>query len=70
MRTRNHLVLASLALALAACARPDPNTLQGYVEGEYVRVAAPFAGTLVALEAQRGQAVSANAPLFRLEAES
>ena len=59
-----------LLLAVAACGNSEPTTLQGYVEGEYVRVAAPFAGTLVKLDAQRGQNVSADAPLFALEAES
>ena len=44
MRTNNILVLAT-ALALAACGESGPKPLQGYVAGEYVRVAAPFAGT-------------------------
>ena len=44
--------------------------MQGYVEGEYVRVAAPFAGTLVSLDAQRGAQVDTGAPLFALEAGS
>ena len=57
-------------LLAAACGNPAPPTLQGYIEGEYVRVAAPFGGTLVKLDAQRGQTVSADAPLFALEAES
>ena len=56
--------------ALAACGESAPPPLQGYVEGEYVRVAAPFAGTLVRLDAQRGQDVRDGAPLFALEAES
>jgi HlyD family secretion protein len=60
-----------IALALAAgCGNSAPQPLQGYVEGEYVRVAAPFAGTLVRLDAQRGQNVAAGAPLFALEAEN
>jgi len=67
--TRRSAVLL-LALALVACSEPPPTTLQGYVEGEYVRIAAPFAGTLVALDAHRGQEVVAGAPLFALEAES
>ena len=61
---------ACLALALAACGNSGPQPLQGYVEGEYVRIAAPFAGTLVKLDIQRGQQVDAGAPLFALEAES
>ncbi|MEP6996208.1 MAG: HlyD family efflux transporter periplasmic adaptor subunit [Betaproteobacteria bacterium] len=44
--------------------------MQGYVEGEYVRVAAPFAGTLQKLAVQRGAEVVAGAPLFALESEN
>jgi HlyD family secretion protein len=60
----------AVALALAACGDKQPPSLQGYVEGEYVRVAAPFAGTLVSLDAQRGAQVEPGAKLFALEAES
>ena len=69
MRTNNILVLAA-ALALGACGDSGPKPMQGYVEGEYVRVAAPFAGTLVKLETQRGQRIEPGAPLFALEAEN
>ena len=44
--------------------------LHGYVEGEYVRVAAPFAGQLTVLSVQRGMPVKAGAPLFALEQEN
>ena len=57
------------AAVLAACSSSEP-ALQGYVEGEYVRVAAPIAGTLVKLDVQRGSQVEAGAPLFTLEAEN
>lgn len=67
--TPRFLPLAA-ALALGACAQPESSTLQGYVEGEYVRLAAPFAGTLVRLDARRGDNVAPGAPLFSLEAES
>lgn len=63
------LAFAAAALALAACSKQEP-ALQGYIEGEYVRVAAPFAGTLVQLQAERGRAVEAGGPLFVLESES
>ena len=63
-----HWLLFLVALALAACDKRETGLLQGYVEGEYVRVAAPFAGTLVQLDAQRGQAVAVGTPLFALEA--
>ena len=64
------VLAASLLCLAAACGEKSPAPLQGYVEGEYVRVAAPFAGTLIRLEAQRGQPVAEGAPLFALEAES
>jgi HlyD family secretion protein len=68
MKTRPALLLCCL-LALAACRKEDP-PLQGYIEGEYVRVAAPFAGTLVKLDTRRGDSVREGAPLFALEAEN
>ena len=61
---------APLALLLAACGNSGPAPLQGYAEGEYVRVAAPFAGTLVRLDVKRGQDVPSGAPLFALEAQN
>jgi HlyD family secretion protein len=61
--------LACLAV-LSACGPRNAQPLQGYVEGEYVRVAAPFAGTLQQLSVQRGGEVAAGAPLFTLEREN
>jgi HlyD family secretion protein len=69
MKTKKILV-ACLVLALAGCGKSGPESLQGYAEGEYVRVAAPFAGTLVQLDAQRGARIEPGAPLFALEAEN
>ena len=68
--TTDKILLASIAFALAACGDSGPRPMQGYVEGEYVRIAAPFAGTLVKLDAARGQRIEPGAPLFALEAES
>ncbi|MBC7944942.1 MAG: HlyD family efflux transporter periplasmic adaptor subunit [Burkholderiales bacterium] len=59
-----------LALALGACGTPQPEFYQGYAEGEYVRVAAPYAGRLIALKVRRGNEVAAGAPLFELEQEN
>lgn len=42
----------------------------GYVEGEYVRVASPIAGSLVSLPTTRGMTVTTGTPLFTLEQES
>jgi len=55
---------------LAACGQSAERPLQGYIEGEYVRVAAPFAGWLQQLAVQRGAQVNAGASLFTLEREN
>jgi HlyD family secretion protein len=59
-----------LILVLAACGAPADRPLQGYIEGEYVRVGAPFAGTLQQLSVQRGDQVAEGAPLLALEREN
>jgi len=59
-----------IAAVLAGCGNANDATLQGYAEGEYVRVAAPFAGTLLQLDVARGTQVAVGAPLFALEAEN
>ncbi len=66
---KRYLPLLVAALA-AGCGQPETPTLQGYAEGEYVRVAAPFAGTLVQLDVARGAQVQAGAPLYALESEN
>ncbi|MDD5297936.1 MAG: HlyD family efflux transporter periplasmic adaptor subunit [Rhodocyclaceae bacterium] len=68
--TRTSPTTALLVLLIAACSRPESGSLQGYAEGEYVRVAAPYAGRLEKLDAQRGTTVTKNAPLFVLEQEN
>lgn len=62
--------LALLAVALASCTQPEPSGYQGYVEAEYARVAAAFAGTLERLDVQRGAQVKAGDALFALENEN
>jgi len=58
------------ALLTAACA-PEPSAgYQGYLEGEYVHVAAPLGGRLDQLDVKRGQRVVAGDSLFSLEAEA
>ena len=59
-----------LLLALAACSPQGNEPLQGYAEGEFIRIAAPYAGTLIKLQVQRGAQVQNNAPLFVLEQEN
>ncbi len=61
------VLVVAVALALGACSPASSPPLQGYVEGEYVLVAAPAAGTLEKLFVSRGQIVEAGSPIFRLE---
>lgn len=61
---------ACLALVLSTgCAQPDPNRVQGYVEGEFVYVAAPSAGALETLAVERGAQVKTGDLLFALDPE-
>lgn len=62
--------IAVLALILCACGGQQQDYYQGYAEGDFVRVAAPFAGRLVKLSAQRGDQVKAGELLYVLEQES
>jgi HlyD family secretion protein len=59
-----------LLLALAACddGPEEQRWLQGYVEGEYLRLGAPEAGWVESVAVRRGDGVAAGAPLFALEA--
>ncbi|MGE4314316.1 MAG: HlyD family secretion protein [Pseudobdellovibrionaceae bacterium] len=59
------LIAASL-MALTAC-QPDGNTIHGYVEGEFVRIAPTSEGLLESLSVERGQSVKAGDPLFALD---
>jgi HlyD family secretion protein len=55
------------ALLVAACNRPAQNRLQGYVEGEFVYVAAPLGGALESLFVRRGDQVKVGDQLFVLD---
>ncbi|MCD0504387.1 biotin/lipoyl-binding protein, partial [Bordetella petrii] len=72
--SRHSLPLRRLALAgclpllLAACGDDGPPFYQGYVEGEFVYMAASQPGRLQTLHVSRGQQVARGAPLFELEA--
>jgi hypothetical protein len=50
----------------AACSSREDVGWSGYVEGDYVYVAAPLGGSLETLAVRRGQAVTRGAPLFAL----
>jgi HlyD family secretion protein len=57
-------------LICAACNSRDDNAFPGYVEGEYVRLGAPLAGTLVKVHLRTGDNAVAGAPAYVLEQAS
>ena len=57
-------------LVLAGCDKPPANTVQGYIEGEYVLLASPYAGQLQKLYVRRGDQVESGKPVFALEHEA
>ncbi|AOS44450.1 putative efflux pump membrane fusion protein [Lacunisphaera limnophila] len=63
----NALSLLLAALALAGCQPHRTAAYQGYLEGEFVAIAAPLAGRLEQLAAPKGTRVTAGTELFRLE---
>lgn len=66
---RGALLLLAL-LALTACDKPASNAWQGYIEGEFVLLASPYAGQLQKLYVRRGDAIEVGKPVFALEQES
>jgi HlyD family secretion protein len=60
---------AALFCLASGCSRTPAaaDTVQGYVEGEFVYIAAPLPGRLEKLFVQRGAQVRAGDPLFELE---
>lgn len=62
--------LLIVTVALASCSHEALPLYQGYAEGEYVRIAAPYAGSLTSLAVQRGAQVETGAPLFALEQDN
>lgn len=62
--------MGALVLALVACGPAAEHSIPGYIEGEYVRVAAPFGGTLQTLAVKRGDLVAGGAPVFALERDN
>jgi len=61
------LILAAL---LTARSREATDSRQGYIEGEFVLLASPYAGQLQKRYVRRGDRVEAARPVFALEQES
>jgi len=73
LRVSAFCLAASFVVAafLGAGCSPEPaNRFQGYIEGEYVYVAAPLGGTLTNLAVARGDSVKSGQLLFALERQS
>ena len=66
----NTVWFALAAALLGGCAKNSSDNFQGYIEGEYVYVAAPLAGALTNLAVARGDQVKKGRPLFELERQS
>lgn len=66
-RTLLLLTIASGAMLFAGCSGKNSGVAQGYIEGEYVYIAAPLGGALTNLAVARGDTVKAGQLLFELE---
>src|SRR5687767_8511002 len=64
------LLLIVVVATVGGCRRPLATGWQGYLEGEFVYVAAPLGGQVETLAVQKGGRVAAGAPLFTLERRS
>jgi HlyD family secretion protein len=63
------LAAAVSAALLAGCSKDKDGSFQGYIEGEYLYLAAPLAGYLDTLQAPRGSRVAQGAPVFSVAAD-
>ncbi len=61
------ILIVPMMLLMAGCGEPKAVAYQGYVEGEYVLIASPYAGSLQSLNVARGQTVDSGAALYTLE---
>lgn len=55
------------AALVGGCDKPAPSGYPGYIEGEFINLASPFAGQLQKLHVRRGLQVTEGQPLFILE---
>jgi HlyD family secretion protein len=64
------LLMLLLGISLFGCEKPANDTWQGYIEGEFLLLASPYAGQLQKLYVRRGDNAEAGKPMFALEQES
>ena len=69
MKFLRHLIICAPACLLAGCHGDDAPIYQGYVEGEFIYLAAPQAGYLKSLDSPRGTQVSEGQAVFVVEAD-
>ena len=61
------LVIFSVFLGISACRSGQTAHFNGYIEGEYTYVSAPVSGKLLSLNVRRGNKISENTLLFKLD---
>jgi len=64
------ILIALAAVVLVGCEKTSNDSWQGYIEGEFVLLASPYAGQLQKLHVRRGDKAEAGKPVFALESES
>jgi HlyD family secretion protein len=69
MRIHLRLLIAVPGLLLLSCGESVPSAFPGYIEGEFLYLAAPQAGYLKSLDALRGVRVAAGQAVFALTVE-
>ena len=71
MKNSRHAILGfSLIFSILGCQASSRNDVQGYVEGEFLYLAAPSSGKLCSLAVEKGTEVLANSLLFSIDATS
>ena len=63
-------ITLACCIVLVGCDKPAAEGFPGYAEGEYVRLAAPLAGTLAKVHVRRGDQAVAGKPAYVLEQAS
>ena len=63
------LLAIVMSVWLDGCVKPESSSYQGYIEGEYLYLAAPSAGYLDKLLTSRGASVAEGTPVFSLAAD-